>query len=146
MLIRLANDALVEYPDELGALVLADPSNGDVPEFSLEELNCVISGALGVMFDESLTLEQNIAEARIEYTKWGNPSAANMEKAHALIKSYKENIAAEDIGYSDSALVNSFYGIMTPEQAKRKIFNNEASDSGVQPALLIDAGSPDEKD
>ena len=143
MLIRLANNNLVEYPDELGALVLADPTCGDVPNFSLEELNCVISGALGMLFDESLTLEQNIAEARVEYTQWGPPSAANLEKAHALIKYYKENIALEDIGYSDRELVNSFYGIVSPEKANRKIFNNEPSNSGAQSILLIDSDSSD---
>lgn len=145
MLIRLANDDLVEYPDELGALVLADPSIGDVPDFSLAELNCVISGALGVLYDESLSLEQNIAEATAEYTQWGPASDANMEKARGLVRYYKENIALEEIGYSDRELLHAAYGIMTPEQANRKIFNNEASDSGVPPALLTDSGLPDEK-
>ncbi|WP_338848058.1 hypothetical protein V8J88_04490 [Massilia sp. W12] len=145
MLIRLANDDLVEYPDELGALVLADPSCGDVPDFSLEELNCVISGALGVMFDESLTLEQNIADAMAEYTQWGTPSAANMEKARRLIKYYKEKIALEDIGYSDRALLHAAYGIISPEQARRKIFNADGSDSGGKTTLLNDSASPDAK-
>lgn len=145
MKIRLANDDLVEYPDELGALVLADPACGDVPDFSLEELNCVISGALGVLFDESLTLEQNIEEAWREYTQWGAPSAANLQKARALIKYYKENIALESIGYSDRKLLHAAYGIISPEQAQRKIFNNGRSEPGRQAELLTDSGPANEK-
>ena len=145
MLIRLANDDLVEYPDELGALVLASPRYGDVPDFSLEELNCLISGALGILFDESLSLEQNIAEAKEHHSKWGNPSPANLEKAQALIKYYKENIALEDIGYSDRELLSAAYGIISPEAAKRKIFNNEPSDSAAPPAILTDASFPPNK-
>ena len=145
MLIRLANDDLVEYPDELGALVLAAPRYGDVPDFSLEELNCLISGALGILFDESLTLAQNIAEAKAHHSKWGMPTAANLAKAHALIKYYKENIALADIGYSDRELLHSAYGIISPEAAKRKIVNDEAANSSTQAALLPDSSSADKK-
>jgi hypothetical protein len=141
MLIRLANDDLLEYPDDLGALVLADPTQGDVPDFSLEELNCLISGALGMLFDEGLTLEQNIEQAREHYTRWGSPSAANMEKARAQIKNYKENIAEKDIGYSDRELINEFYGI---QSSSRKFDDNvidEAPRSVVKVAALGTAPS-----
>lgn len=113
MLIRLANDDLVEYPDELGALVLAEPIHGDVPDFSLEELNCVINCNLGMIFDDELTLEQNIDKAREFYSMWGQPDAANLEKALALVKQYTENIALKDIGYIDKELLNDFYGIQS---------------------------------
>ena len=106
MLIRLANDALVEYPDELGALVLADPSFGDVPNYTLEELNYLISFSLAILWVDSLTLAQNIAKAREDSNRWAQPSVANMEKAHAMIQFYKENVVERDVGYSSPAFVN----------------------------------------
>ena len=139
MLIRLANDDVVEYPDELGILVLADPSCGDVPDFSLEELNCVISGSLGVLYDESLSLDQNIAEARVECTKWGSPTPANLEKARVLIEYYNKNVARKDVGISDIELIKAAYGIVSPEQAKRKVFNHEPVTPVARPAILSDA-------
>ncbi|WP_338847746.1 hypothetical protein V8J88_03250 [Massilia sp. W12] len=118
MLIRLANDALVEYPDELGILVLADPSQGDVPDFTLEELNCLISGALGMLYDESATLQQNIHAAQIHFSKWGIASPANLEKARTLLEVYKQ-IAPQNIGYSDLQLIKSAYGILSPAELQR---------------------------
>lgn len=97
MLVRLDNNELVEYPDELGALLLEDPSEGDVPDFSLEELNCLISGGFAAIYDEGLTLEENIEYAIEHYTRWGKPTAHNLEKARAQIKYYKENIAPADV-------------------------------------------------
>ena len=109
MLIRLANDDLVEYPDELGALVLADPRFGDVPNYTLEELNYLISFSLAILWDDSLTLAQNIAKAREDSNRWAQPSAANMEKAHAMIQFYKKNVAEKDVGYSSPAFVNFLF-------------------------------------
>ncbi len=106
MLIRLANDDLVEYPDELGALVLADPSFGDVPNYTLEELNYLISFSLAILWDDSLTLAQNIAKAREDSNRWAQPSAANMEKANTMVQFYKKNVAEKDVGHSSPAFVN----------------------------------------
>lgn len=130
MLVRLANGDLLEYPDELGALALADPSQGDVPDFSLEDLNLLISGGLGVFYDEELTLEQNIAWATEHYTKWGKPTAANMEKALAQIKYYKENLAPADVGYVDVELAKVAYGIQSSRRdSDDDIFENMPSPS-----------------
>lgn len=104
MLVRLDNNELVEYPDEVGALLLADPSEGDVPDFSLEELNCLISGGFAAIYDESLTLEKNIEYAIEHYTRWGKPTPSNLEKARIQIKYYKENIAPADIVSMDFEL------------------------------------------
>lgn len=120
MLIRLANDDLVEYPDELGALVLADPSFGDVPDYTLEELNYLISFSLAILWDDSLTLEQNIAKAREDSSRWAQPSAANMEKACAMVQFYKENVAEKDVGYSSPAFVN--FVLDNHATAKRQSF------------------------
>ncbi len=117
MLVRLASGDLVEYPDEVGALALADPSQGDVPDFSLEDLNLLISGGLGVFYDEALSLEENIAWAKAHYTKWGKPTASNMAKALAQIKFYKENVSPADVGYVDLELAKAAYGI---QSSKRK--------------------------
>ena len=116
MLVRLASGDLVEYPDEVGALALADPSQGDVPDFSLEDLNLLISGGLGVFYDEELSLEENIVWAKAHYTKWGKPTALNMEKALALIKFYKENLAPADVGYVDVELAKQAFGIQSSQR------------------------------
>jgi hypothetical protein len=124
MLIRLANEDLVEYPDEVGALALADPSEGDVPEYSLDELNLTINGLLAIFYDEALTLEENIEWARGHYTKWGTPTAINLEKAHALITLYKESVAPADIGYGPLALVKELYGIQSSKSNDVYIIEN----------------------
>lgn len=111
MLIRLISLELIEYPDELGALVLADPTQGSVPDFSLEEVNCLVNGVLVALFDQSITPQENIDYAREYCTKWGTPDPGNLEKALAQIKHYNENMPLEGIGYSDSELINDFYGI-----------------------------------
>lgn len=116
MLVRLASGDLVEYPDEVGALALADPSQGDVPDFSLEDLNLLISGGLGVLYDEALSLEENIVWAKEHYTKWGEPSASNMAKALAQIKFYKENVAPADVGFVDLELAKAAYGIQSSQR------------------------------
>jgi hypothetical protein len=106
MLVRLDNNELVEYPDEVGALLLADPSEGDVPDFSLEELNCLISGGFAALYDEELTLEKNIEHAIEHYTRWGKPTESNLEKARQQIKYYKENIAPDQVVSMDVEVGN----------------------------------------
>ena len=113
MLIRLENDELIEYPDEVGALALADPSHGDVEDMPLDELNLVVNGLLAMFYEEELSLEQNIAEARDHYTKWGTPSESNMAKALAQIKFYNENVAPAEVGYGPLELVKELYGIQS---------------------------------
>jgi hypothetical protein len=145
MLIRLANEELVEYPDEVGALALADPSEGDVPDFSLVELNLTINGLLAMFYDEELTIEENIAWARTHYTRWGTPTAVNMEKARSLIEVYKESVAQADIGYGPLELVKELYGIQSksdvyiienmPDSPKKLLtFSDGDEESTRQPA------------
>jgi hypothetical protein len=144
MLIRLENEELIEYPDELGALVLADPREGDVPDFSLDLVNCLIHDTLVTMFDTSRTLEQNIAEAKAYYKNWGNPSDANMEKARALIESYNKNITPEEVGYIDRDLMSYLYFTHDPKNAAQSTIIDQPPKSKAQSALLTDSGSPDE--
>ncbi len=106
MLIKIYNDELVEFPDELAALVLTNPVfDQNVPDYSLEEVNAVVHGVLGTYFEEGFTLEQNIAEVRDIYASQRTPSAANLAKALALIRHYNQNIAVEDIARVRADLV-----------------------------------------
>lgn len=109
MLIRLVNGELVEYPDDVVVLMLADPTYGDTPDLSVAEANCLIHAMIGTFFDEEFTLEQNIQKIRDIYAPLARPSPRNLEKAHAQIKHYTENIALADIGYSDSDTINSIF-------------------------------------
>ncbi|MEN9868900.1 MAG: hypothetical protein RL748_4490 [Pseudomonadota bacterium] len=111
MLIRLIDDQLIECPDELGALALANPRYGDVADFTLEEVNLLLSVIVSSLFDGDNTLEQNIVHARKQLTMWGEPDAANLEKALAHIKHYNTNMAEKDIGYSDMDFLIDVYGI-----------------------------------
>ncbi len=124
MLIRLASGDLVEYPDELGALALTDPFSEDVPDFSLEDLNLILSGGFGVLFHEELTLEQNIEKAHAQYTRLGKLTANNMEKALAQIKYYNENIAPADVGCVDLKLVKEAFGIQS-SKPKEEVYTVE---------------------
>ncbi len=124
MLIRLASGDLVEYPDELGALALDDPFSDEVPAFSLEDLNLVLSGGFGMLFDEELSLEQNIEKAHEQYTRWGKLTANNMDKALAQIKFYNENVAPADVGYVDLELVKEAFGIRS-SKPKEEVYTVE---------------------
>ncbi len=124
MLIRLETKELVEFPDELGALVLADPREGDVPDFTPDLVNCLIHDALVPMFNPSFTHEQNIAQAIAHFTQIGPASAASLEKARALIADYNKNIAPDAVGYVDRNLMGYLYFSHNTDAAK--------------PALVID--------
>ncbi len=98
MLIKIFNDEPVEFPDNLAALTLIDLFFGhDVPAYSLEHVNALVHRTLKAFFEETLTLEQNIAAVRSIYASQRAPSAAKLEKALTLIRHYNENIAVEDI-------------------------------------------------
>lgn len=106
MLIRIYNDEIVEFPDDLAARILAIPIvDEDVPDYSIEEVNALIHGVLGALFEEELTLEQNIAEVSDIYAPQCPVSAANLEKAFALIRNYNENIAVADIACVSADLI-----------------------------------------
>ncbi|WP_338846945.1 hypothetical protein V8J88_24660 [Massilia sp. W12] len=133
MLIRIENDELLEYPDELGALVLADPRDGDMPDFPLDIVNCLLHDTLVRLFDASYTLQQNIAKAEAYCAKWGQPSPSNLAKARAMIADYNANIPPESIGFVDKDLMNYLYFSQHPaESMVQAIAIQQAPDSSCQ--------------
>lgn len=140
MLIRLVNEQLIECPDELGAFALADPSQGDVPDFSLDEVNLLLNIIVASLFDEGNSLEENIEHARKQLSIWGTPDPANMEKALAQIKHYNENMAVKDIGYSDRDLVHDALGIQRSNKDDVYVIDQQAREVGN--VLELGSGQP----
>ncbi len=98
MLIKAYNNTLLEFPDDLAALILADPVGGqDVPDYSIEEINAIIHGVLGALFEEELTLEQNIALVSTSYSQQNPVDDKNLEKAFSLVQHYNQNIQLAEI-------------------------------------------------
>lgn len=114
MLIRLISGELLEYPDDLGALVLADIIQADDQDFSLEEINLFVNGALVLLYDNALSLAENINHARAHYAKYPLPDAIALQKGHEYISQYNKNMLIEDIGYSNQELINQYCG-MSPQ-------------------------------
>ncbi len=109
MLIRIITEELIEYPDELGALVLAESTTPDAPPIPLDEVNLVVNGVLGLIYKENFSLEENIKRARAHCTLCGTPDDVAMEKALAQIKEYNEKVPTEEIGYSSQDLIEYYY-------------------------------------
>ncbi len=112
MLIRYHNNELVEYPDDLIVLMLASPLHGDLDDesdWSIKELNCLIHAMLGTGCDETLSLEQNIEKIRTIYERFGQPTAANLARAQALVQFYNETLSADEIGYSDKETIRTIF-------------------------------------
>jgi hypothetical protein len=137
MLIRIITLELIEYPDDLGALVMADVSRNDVPPFSLEEINLIVNGILGLLYDEDLTLEENISYARTHCGRWGTPDAAALQKGLEQIKHYNQNIPAEQIGYSSQELVELYYHMEPPRTAKPYTIDQSLHEVGTAPTIAV---------
>lgn len=131
MLIRSHHNELLEYPDDLVTMMLASPFHGDLDDesdWSIQEINCLIHAMLGTSFDETLTLEQNIEKIRHVYAPFGEPTAANLQRAQALVRLYNENITVNEIGYSDKETIRTVF----PFQNTAYIVDAE---NGVEQAL-----------
>lgn len=109
MKIRIITDELIKYPDELGALAMADVNKPAVPPFSPDEVNLFVNGILGMLYDNALTREENIVHAKAYCTTWGTPDGGAMEKGFMQIKDYNEKIPAEQVGYSNQELIDLYY-------------------------------------
>jgi hypothetical protein len=130
MLIRLPNDTLIKYPDEIGALALANPRFAEVPDFSLEEVNLIINITLAANYDESMTLTENIEGAKKHCTKWGTPTAENLEKALVKIKNYNEQMPVEDIGYSDTDFLLDAYSSRPSHNTDNRVLDQAMREIG----------------
>ena len=141
MLIRIITLELIEYPDELGALVLAESIQPDGPPIPLDEVNLVVNGVLGLLYDEKLTLEENINFARAHCTRRGAPDANKLQKGFEQIKHYNENMPSEQIGYSSQDLIEEYYYMEPKHKAKPYIIDQNLNEVGVPPALAGPTGS-----
>jgi hypothetical protein len=116
MLIRIENDELIEFPDDLVAMMLAAPVVGDQaddPDLSIEELNCLIHGMLGSLSGEGNTHEQDLDSIRDYCALMGNPTAAKLEKARAQVKFYNEKLTPSEIGRSDRETIRAVFGFQS---------------------------------
>jgi hypothetical protein len=137
MLIRLTNLELIEYPDELGALVMADLMRTDSEPFSLEEINLIVNGVLVPLYDEALTLEENISYAKEHCILTGMPDAATMQKGYEQIKRYNEDMLVEQIGYSSQELISEYY--CTQPGKKSETYTIDQNLHEIEPTPLLTA-------
>jgi hypothetical protein len=102
MLIRIDTGEFREFPDELAALILADPSCGDeYPDFSPNEVNILIHGVLGTYYEPSKSFEENITKVRKLYSSIGKPDDENYYIACKAISRYNQEIHENEIGLVD---------------------------------------------
>jgi hypothetical protein len=144
MLIRLPDGELVDYPDDVVALMLADPTYGDTPDLSVDEANCLIHAMIGTFFNPELTLEQNIQKVKDIYAPLASPSPSNLEKAHAQIRHYTENIALADIGYSDNDTINSVFHFQssTKKPEDSKVIDHESDPGTTITGMISTTNNP----
>lgn len=142
MLIRLINLELIEYPDDLGALVMADLNQVDEQPFSLEEVNLIVNGVLVLLYDENLTLEENIKFAREHCLLSGMPDDAAMQKGFEQIKYYNEKISVEQIGYSSQELINEYYCTKPSRKDKPYTIDQNLHEVGTTSAIAGPAIPP----
>jgi hypothetical protein len=112
MLIRIDNDELVEYPDDLVAMMLAAPvvdDHGEYPTLSIEEFNCLVHGMLGMLAGQGHTLAQNIDNIREYCALMSSPDPANLEKARAQVKLYNETLTASEISNVDRETMHAVF-------------------------------------
>lgn len=99
MEIKIDETTLIEFPDDLAALLIADPSYGDTaPEFGAQEVNILIHGLLASLYDVNRPLEQNIANIREQYGSIVQPVEVAIQTAIRSIHRYNAEISEEDIG------------------------------------------------
>lgn len=99
MLIRLDEGTLREFPDDLAALILADPSCGDdVAEFSVDDVNLLVHAVFGTLYDSTMSYEDNLRKARNACHMLGAPSEKTYQAALAAVRLYNQHIASDKIG------------------------------------------------
>ncbi len=102
MWIRLPDETFAECPDEVAALILADPMSGNIlPDFSLAEINALVHWGLGAFADDDLTWTEMLEEVKAAYLDLPGWSATNVEKAQQMILNYNTLVKPEEIGRVD---------------------------------------------
>ncbi|QFT56484.1 hypothetical protein [Microbulbifer sp. THAF38] len=112
MLIRIETGELKEFPEDLAALILADPSCGeeDKPEFTAEEVNALLHAILGTYaVRDEISFEENIERIRKRYEAIGQPSEENLRIAQESIQAYVREIKGDDIGMVDNELIDLMF-------------------------------------
>lgn len=135
MLIRLTDFEVIEYPDELGALVMADLMRTDTAPFSLEEINLIINGVLAPLYSEARTLDENINYAREHCTITGMPDAITLQKGYEQIKRYNEGIPTSQIGYSSHELISEYYCTKPNRKEQPYTIDQNLPEAGPKPML-----------
>lgn len=99
MLIRVNDNTLREFPDELAAIILTDPSCADNSlTFTAHEVNVLIHGIFGTYYDPSISYEKNIDKVRKIYLKLEKPTEEAYLLALEAIASYNHQINQDQIG------------------------------------------------
>ncbi|WP_299948051.1 hypothetical protein [uncultured Microbulbifer sp.] len=122
MLIRIETGELKEFPEDLAALILADPSCGedDKPEFTAEEVNALLHAILGTFARDEISFEENIEKIRERYESIGRPCEENLRIAQESIQAYVREIKGDDIGMVDSELVDLLFTTTDKERESVK--------------------------
>lgn len=111
MLIRIETGELKAFPEDLAALILADPSCGedDKPEFTADEVNALLHAILGTFARVEISFEENIERIRKRYESIKQPSEENLQLARVSIQTYVREIKGADIGMVDNEFVDLLF-------------------------------------
>lgn len=99
MKIKIDEKNVKEFPDNIAALMIADPSYGrEIPDLSANEVNTLIHGILASIYDPSLNFEENLRNIEHRYSTISKPSSEAMSFALNLVDKYKDEIKESEIG------------------------------------------------
>jgi hypothetical protein len=99
MLVRVEDDLVVELPDDIGVLILSDPSYGDtLSDMTPHEVNVLIHGILGAFYEDDISIEENIVAIRTMYSSIESASDENKATAMAAVKSYNLKVEYKNVG------------------------------------------------
>lgn len=108
MLIRVSEEQLREFPDNLAALILADPLCSDEEcDFSVEDVNLLVHGIVGTHYDFSLSYESNIEKIEALYNSMGEPNNQTYLAAQTAVDLYNQTVEVNEIGLVDKSLIFS---------------------------------------
>lgn len=99
MLVRLPDDTIRDMPDDIGALLLSDPSyDDDISDFSGHDVNVVIHGILASYIEPFKTFDETMEDIRTHFGQLPSAKPEKIKTALDLIKKYNVEIKNEEIG------------------------------------------------